>query len=162
MLCHCSLCAGYGCEWQSIAAQKDLWFIRCQSCNLIISLCIVSVHIFCNVNNKLLFNDSIWACLCCHDAKWIYSEYIEFHFVSEIFWHRTILAVWIIPKGSSFNFRLSLFITNKAFSLFPHSHIVPIPFDLLSCIKYKKRSPVLKTVPAALFHEITKNRNMSY
>ncbi len=117
---------------------------------------------FCNVNNKLLFNDSIWACLCCQDAKWIYSEYIEFHFVSEIFRHRTILAVWIIPKGSSFNFRLSLFITNKAFSLFPHSHIVPILYDLLSCIKYKKRSPVLKTVPAALFHEITKNRNMSY
>lgn len=86
----------------------------------------------------------------------------EIHFVSEMFRHRTILAVWIIPKGSSFNIRLSLFITNKAFSLFPHSHIVPDPYDLLSSIKYQKRSPVLKTVPAALFHEIIKNWNMSY
>lgn len=92
---------------------------------------------FCNVN-KSLFNDSIWECLCCQDAKWIYSEYLEIHLVSEIFWHRTILDL-IIWKGSSFNIRLSLFITNKAFSFFTQSHFVPIPYDLLSSIKYKKR-----------------------
>lgn len=49
---------------------------------------------FCNVN-KSLFNEYIWECLCCQDAKWIYSEYLEIHLVSEIFWRRTTIALYL-------------------------------------------------------------------
>lgn len=109
---------------------------------------------FCNVN-KSLFNEYIWECLCCQDAKWIYSEYLEIHLVSKIFWHRTtIICLDYSEQQLFFTMRLTLSIKKIEFLLsFTHS-IVPNPYDFLSSMEHKKWN--LKTI---LFHGITMNRD---